>query len=63
VHAVLGDLATAEEWLARSANDGFPDYTFFETDVHLEPLRARPSFRAFVAKLRREWAQIPGEPG
>lgn len=33
--AVLGDLASAERWVVRAANDGFPDYPFFEADAHL----------------------------
>ena len=60
VMAVLGDLTAAERWVVRAANDGFPDYPFFEADVHLAPLRERPSFKAFLTRLRQEWAEIPG---
>lgn len=62
VNVVLGNLDSAEDWVSRAANDGFPNYRFFEVDRHLAPLRARPGFRAFIAKLRQEWAHIPGEP-
>jgi hypothetical protein len=34
-----------------------PAYPFLEPDVHLAPLRERPSFKAFLTKLRR--AGIP----
>ena len=62
VYTVLGDFDKAQEWIERAANDGFPNYTYFEKDVHLAPLRATPRFRAFLAKLRMEWEHIPGEP-
>ena len=62
VYTVLGDFDKAEEWIERAANDGFPNYTYFETDVHLAPLRTTPRFRAFLAKLRMEWEHVPGEP-
>jgi eukaryotic-like serine/threonine-protein kinase len=62
VYATLGDLDKAEEWIEKAANDGFPNYTYFETDVHLAPLRATPRFQAFLSKLRQEWERIPGEP-
>jgi tetratricopeptide (TPR) repeat protein/predicted Ser/Thr protein kinase len=60
VMAVLGDLASAERWVVRASNDGFPNHPFFEADVHLASLRERPSFKTFLTKLRQEWAEIPG---
>jgi serine/threonine-protein kinase len=62
VYTALGDVDKAQEWIENAANTGFPNYAFFETDVHLERLRALPRFRAFVSKLRKEWEDIPGEP-
>ena len=62
VYAALGQLDKAQEWIENAANDGFPNYAFFETDIHLERLRATPRFRAFLSKLRLEWEHIPGEP-
>ena len=62
VYAALGEFDKAQEWIERAANDGFPNYAFFETDMHLERLRAVPRFRAFLSKLRSEWEHIPGEP-
>lgn len=60
VMAVLGDTGSAERWVVRAANDGFPDYRFFEVDQYLAPVRERPSFKTFLTKLRAEWAVIPG---
>ncbi len=61
VYTTLGEFDKAQEWIENAANDGFPNYTYFENDVHLERLRSIPRFRAFLAKLRREWEHIPGE--
>jgi hypothetical protein len=61
VYSTLGDLDKAQEWIENAANAGFPNYAYFERDVHLAPLRATPRFRAFLAKLRLEWEHIPGE--
>jgi len=63
VYATLGEFDKAQDWIERAANDGFPNYAFFETDVHLERLRTIARFRAFLSKLRSEWEHIPGEPG
>jgi hypothetical protein len=57
----MGRYDEAQEWIERAANDGFPNYTFFETDVHLAPLREIPRFQSFLSRLRREWERIPGE--
>jgi adenylate cyclase len=62
VYATLGELDKAQEWIENAANDGFPNYAYFETDVHLARLRATPRFRAFLSKLRLEWEHIAGEP-
>ena len=62
VFATLGDLDKAQTWIETAANDGFPNYAYFETDMHLARLRATPRFRAFLSKLRLEWEHIPGEP-
>jgi serine/threonine protein kinase/tetratricopeptide (TPR) repeat protein len=62
VYATLGDLDTAQEWIENAANDGFPNFSYFESDAHLVRLRETPRFRTFLARLRKEWEHIPGEP-
>jgi TolB-like protein/Flp pilus assembly protein TadD len=62
IYATLGDFDKAQEWIENAANDGFPNYSYFETDVHLNRLREVPRFRAFLTKLRADWEHIPGEP-
>lgn len=61
IYTTLGEFDKAQEWIENAASDGFPNYAFFETDVHLDRLRATPRFRAFLSKLRQEWEHIPGE--
>jgi len=62
VYATLGDVDKAQDWIERAANDGFPNYAYFETDLHLARLRRTPRFVAFLAQLRRDWEHIDGEP-
>ena len=38
-YAQLGDFERAQQWVENAANDGFPNYSFFEVDPHLAPLR------------------------
>jgi len=61
VYSVLGDLDRAQEWVEKAANDGFPNYSFFEVDPHLASLRATDRFRRFLQQLRSEWEHIEGE--
>jgi len=61
IYSILGDFDKAEEWIENAANDGFPNYSMFQTDPHLVRLRATPRFQTFLAKLKQEWEHIPGE--
>ena len=61
VHAVLGDYVKAQEWLERTAAEGFPCYTLFESYPLLGRLHEQPRFQAFLAQLRREWEHVEGE--
>ena len=62
VYTSFGEFDRAQEWIEKAANTGFPNYAFFEADVHLKRLREVPRFQAYLAKLRQEWERIPGEP-
>jgi tetratricopeptide (TPR) repeat protein len=54
-YSVLGDVDRAQEWMEKTAADGFPCYTLFEVEPSLERWRATPQGREFLGKLRREW--------
>ncbi len=60
-YAQLGDLEKAQQWVENAANDGFPNYSFFEVNPHLAPLLATERFRQYLAKLRSEWQHIGAE--
>lgn len=54
IAALIGDTAAALDFLTQSAGNGFPCYSFFETDPFLESVRAEPRFHALVRDLRVE---------
>jgi len=54
IHALLGEPDLAAEWLADTAQNGFPCYRFFETDPLLESLRGEERFRSLMVELRTE---------
>ena len=54
-YSVLGDVDRAQEWMEKTAADGFPCFTLFEVEPSLERWRAAPQGHEFLVKLRREW--------
>ncbi|MBZ5610794.1 MAG: protein kinase [Acidobacteriia bacterium] len=54
-YSVMGDVDRAQEWMEKTAEDGFPCYTLFEVEPSLERWRATPRGREFLVNLRREW--------
>jgi TolB-like protein len=58
-YSVLGDVANAQEWMEKTAADGFPCFTLFEVEPSLERWRATPKGREFLVALRREWEATP----
>jgi len=58
VHAILGNADKAMAWLERTADTGFPCWSFFRIDPHLESLREKPEFQQFVADLERKYMSI-----
>lgn len=61
VYTSFGEFDKAQEWIETASKTGFPNYSYFENDIHLRRLREVPRFRAFLARLRQEWEDIPGE--
>jgi tetratricopeptide repeat protein len=58
-YSVLGDMAHAQEWMEKTAADGFPCFTLFEVEPSLERWRATSQGHEFLVKLRREWEATP----
>ena len=58
-YSVLGDIAHTQEWMEKTAADGFPCFTLFEVEPSLERWRATPQGHEFLVNLRREWEATP----
>jgi len=58
VYAVLGQTAKAMAWLQRTADTGFPCWSYFALDPHLENLRGEPEFARLVAELEATYTAI-----
>ena len=58
VYAVLRETEKAMAWLERSADTGFPCWSFFRIDPHLESLREDPDFKRLVADLEDKYTDL-----
>lgn len=54
-YSVLGDMPHAQEWMEKTADDGFPCFTLFEVEPSLEGWRATPKGHELLVNLRRDW--------
>ena len=54
-YSVLGDTAHAQEWMEKTAADGFPCFTLFEVEPSLEGWRAS----ATISATRSQPATFP----
>lgn len=57
-YAVLNEPDNAVKWLEVAADDGFPCYTYFETDSNLDNLRGYPRFIDLMSALARQWKRF-----
>lgn len=58
VYAVLRQPEKAIAWLERSAETGFPCWSFFRVDPHLQSLRQEPGFNRLVADLEQKYSAV-----
>jgi TolB-like protein len=58
IHAALGELDAALEWLARAYQAGWRDVRVFETDPFLDALRPRAEFRQLLDRVRADYAGL-----
>lgn len=56
-YALLGDSEMAVQALQDAAEDGFPCYPLFATDMLLDGLRRNPRFVALMNQLERDWTE------
>ena len=54
-YAQLARTGEAVAWLRRSAETGFPCYTWFVKDRLLDPVRQDPTFQTLMAQQRSAW--------
>ena len=57
-YAALNKPDAAVSWLQNAADDGLPNYTYFENDPNLNNIRNHQSFIEFMTKLRSRWEQF-----
>jgi tetratricopeptide (TPR) repeat protein/tRNA A-37 threonylcarbamoyl transferase component Bud32 len=53
-YAIMNDRDQALKWLQDTADDGFPNYTYFERDSNLDNLRSDHRFVEFMTKLKAQ---------
>jgi predicted Zn-dependent protease len=58
-YSVMGDVDRAQEWMEKTAENGFPCFTLFEVERSLERWRATPKGHEFLVKLRQDWQTTP----
>jgi len=54
-YAALNNPDEAVKWLEFAAENGFPNYTYFEIDPNLNNIRRYPRFIEFMLKLKVQW--------
>src|SRR5262249_13555734 len=54
ISAMIGDRTAALDFLTQAAGNGFPCYSFFESDPFLESIREEPRFHGLIHDLRVE---------
>lgn len=55
---MLGRPSAAIKYLEQAADDGFPCYPLFATDVDLAALRSDPRFVALLARLQADMERL-----
>src|SRR5262245_18734386 len=54
-YALMGRKQSAMEWLEKTAEQGMPCYTLFDSEPALNGLRSDLQFKALIAKLKKQW--------
>jgi len=57
-YAAMNKPDDAVRWLENAAEDGFPNFAFFEIDPNLQGLRDHPGFKALMVKLREQYERF-----
>ncbi|HVF47559.1 MAG TPA: protein kinase [Pyrinomonadaceae bacterium] len=54
-YAALNSPDEAIKWLEFAADNGFPNYSYFDNDPNLKNIRNHPRFVEFMTRLRSRW--------
>lgn len=57
-YAVLNKPDEAVKWLDFAAENGFPNYTYFDNDPNLKNIRNHPRFIEFMTRLKSRWERF-----
>jgi TolB-like protein/class 3 adenylate cyclase/thioredoxin-like negative regulator of GroEL len=57
-YALMDEPEPAMKWLNYTAENGYPNLTWFERDPNLDKLRKDPRFIQFIAKLRPQFERL-----
>lgn len=57
-YAALNKPDEAVRWLETAAENGFPNYTYFEVDPNLNNIRGNQRFIEFMIKLKPQWERF-----
>jgi len=57
-YAALNKPGETVKWLQKAADTGFPNYTYYDLDPNLDPVRSDVTFTEFMAKLRKQWQKF-----
>jgi serine/threonine-protein kinase len=63
IYALGGDGPAAVKWLRIATDQGFPNYTLFQRDTFLDPIRQQPAFLQFMSELKTRWEGYQRELG
>ena len=56
-YALMGNRASAVQWLQAATDEGFPCYPLLVSDKQLDSLRSDPAFVTLIRKLKRDWSE------
>lgn len=59
-YAAMNNPDAAVDWLQNAADDGFPNFTYFEIDPNLDRLRVNPEFVGLMTKLQDQRERFRG---
>jgi DNA-binding winged helix-turn-helix (wHTH) protein/tetratricopeptide (TPR) repeat protein len=57
-YAAMDKANEAVKWLEAAAEDGFPNYTYFNADPVFHNVRQRPGFIALLQRLQQQWTRF-----